>query len=366
MGPMRLSLLALAAVLVSCARGGPERTVDASGLDGSVGLDAWVPPGTDAWVPPGTDAWTPPVDAWVPPGTDGGPPMGTRAYLDRCTTDADCASGHCADDLGPTRFCTRSCTSDGNCAHEHICLAGLCQADDTGAPCTSPAACATGMCLGTAAAGQCTRTCSSAAECPAGFACTIAGGSTSPICVDIEKPCTAAGSECGTGLCIPTLGCTATCRTAADCPGRFSGLPAYTCEIAFGSTSPICAPPSDILGSDPIGASCPATGLNTCRSDGCDATAPLGPMCTQACTALGGCAPGLGCYPLYDGTAPATLACERAGSADLGQACGTSRDCRSGLCDTAGYCTRLCADGLCPSDMACTPIPGAGVALCRR
>jgi hypothetical protein len=61
------------------------------------------------------------------------------------------------------------------------------------------------------------------------------------------------------------------------------------------------------------------------------------------------------------------LTCQRAGARDLGQACGSGRECASGLCDaTGGYCTRLCQDGLCPTGWACSPVPGAGVALCRR
>jgi hypothetical protein len=168
-------------------------------------------------------------------------------------------------------------------------------------------------------------------------------------------------------LCIPTLGCTATCRSAADCPARLAGLPPYACRVDFMAPQPICVPPADVVGDDPIGAACvyDARGLVQCRSGACDDAAPLGPMCVQACTAQGGCAPGLGCYPLADASG-VTLVCERAGTRDLGQSCSSGRECHSGLCDTAFYCTRLCADGLCPSDMTCTPVPGFGVALCRR
>jgi hypothetical protein len=374
-----LVVVGLAVLLGACASSGRFFHQDGGPRDGAADIDAWTPPGIDggpghdAYVQPGTDAWVGPrPDAWVPPGTDGGPTPGTRAYLDRCTAAADCASGLCAPDHGGTHFCTRSCTSGLDCAHGHVCApssgGNVCMPSDTGAPCSvgMPERCVMGMCLGSAGGGHCTRPCSSAADCPAGYACTMAGGSTTPICVDIEQPCTAA-ADCGTGLCIPGIGCTATCRTAADCPGRLAGLPAYTCGT-IGTTSNVCVPPSDIAGSSPIGGNCGSTptGGNTCRSDACDTSAPLGPMCTQSCTALGGCAPGLGCYPLIDG-ADLLLVCERAGTGDFGAACSTGRDCYSGLCDgTGAFCTRLCADGLCPTGYLCQPVPGFGVSLCRR
>lgn len=322
----------------------------------------------DAQTPAEDDASTPMIDAMTPPPIDGGTTPGTGAYLDRCAADGDCASARCVDDVGATRFCTRACTSDALCAHEHTCAGGVCVPDDTGSPCSTatPETCAQGLCLGSAAGGQCTRLCASADECPSGFACTIAGGSASPICVDIERPCGAA-ADCGSGLCIPGLGCTATCRSATDCPRRLTslGLPPYTCAVDFGSSTPICVPPDDVQGPDAIGASCSASGINTCRSGACDDSAPLGPMCTQACTAQGGCGPGLGCFPLADG-ASFVLTCQRAGLRDLGESCASARECDSALCDTGGYCTRLCADGICPSGWSCMPVPGAGVALCRR
>jgi hypothetical protein len=185
--------------------------------------------------------------------------------------------------------------------------------------------------------------------------------------VDIERPCTGP-SDCGSGLCVPTLGCTSECDSAADCPGRLSGLPGYTCGRAYGSTTNICVIPSDVVGDDAAGSSCvadPGTGLYECRSGACDDSAPLGPMCTTGCTAHGGCGPGLGCSPLVD-AGSIILVCSRAGGRDLGQSCGTGRECTSSLCDTAGYCTRLCADGLCPTGWRCETVAGFGVAICRR
>ena len=288
-----MGIAALGALVAACATGTAPRT----GRDGSVdpgidaqvlpGIDAQVEPGVDAYVPPGTDAHVPDVDAYVPPAPDAGPVVGRGAYLDRCTADTDCASGRCVDDHGSTRFCSRACASDLECAHEHLCsAAGVCVHDDTGAPCSiaTPATCADGACLGTAGGASCTRDCASAAECPAGYACTTVDTSGRRVCVDIERPCTAA-AECATGLCFGGVGCTAECRTAADCPARLAalGVPPYRCSTELGTANPICIPPSDVVGSDPIGAACRynASGIVQCRSGACDDSAPLGPMCVQ-------------------------------------------------------------------------------------
>jgi hypothetical protein len=372
--------LLLTSLSTACADGERVNRRDAGSDGAPPSLDAFAPPGVDAFVstldafvPPGADAFVSALDAFVPPGADAyvAPDVftpGTGRYLDRCTAARDCASGLCAEDRGGTRFCTRECTSDLQCAHEHVCVAGFCLADDTGEPCSvgSPETCATGLCLGSAAGGACTRDCATSAECPAGYACTRVGSPARKVCVDIERSCTAP-EHCATGLCVPGLGCTATCEAPSDCPGRLSGLPAYTCGRAYGASTNVCVVPADVVGDDPAGASCVLSdsGLYECRSGACDDSAPLGPMCTTGCTAQGGCGPGLGCFPLVDGGS-VLLVCSRAGTRDLGAACGSGRDCASALCDTRGYCTRLCADGLCPTGWRCETVAGFGVALCRR
>lgn len=270
------------------------------------------------------------------------------------------------DDVGGSRFCSRACTSHAVCADEHVCDGEKCVRDDTGTPCSvaTPETCSLGLCLGTSGgSGACTRPCANASDCPAGFACTSQGGMH--VCVDIEKPC-AGASDCLTGLCLSVQGCTSTCRTAADCPRRFPGLPAYSCEVAFGSSSPICVPPDDVVGNQAHGDVCEYDGsFNLCRSGVCNDSAPVAPMCTQYCTPQSGCGPGLGCYPERVGSDIVTM-CARAGTRALGQGCTSASQCDSALCDaTSGLCTRFCNAGLCPTGWTCTPVAGFGIAICR-
>jgi hypothetical protein len=290
---------------------------------------------------------------------------GTKGYLTKCSGDAECASGKCK------TFCTKTCTKHGDCAHGQLCSGGVCQLDDTGnggcdlatgAPCLE-------FCYGSATAKHCTHSCASSSECPAGYACSpVAAGKK--VCVEIERSCTDA-NQCASGLGFcGGVGCTAQCDTASDCPLRLIGLPPYTCELNSGKK--VCITPTDVLGSDPIGTSCPATGTNKCRSGACDpGTSP--PSCVQRCTTIGGCPPSYGCFPLEDPGPPATalLVCSPAGSLWLGDTCARGRECITGICQAPGYCTRLCVDGLCPDGMSCKPSPltaddGTPIKLCTK
>jgi hypothetical protein len=300
---------------------------------------------------------------------------GTKAYLTSCAADGECVSALCA--AGAPRFCTRTCTANADCADGQICSAGKCALDDAGAagcdlasgsPCKQ-------ACFGSstvASARHCTHTCTTASECPAGHACSeVAPGKK--VCVDIERSC-ATADQCpsGLGFCgSGGLGCTAKCNSASDCPSRLVGLPAYTCELKSGTQ--VCVPPSDVLGADPLGASCSSTGTNTCRSGACDdGVSPA--MCNQRCTVRGGCGKGWGCFPLEDPGPPKStlLVCTAAtGSGWLGDACTRARDCITGICQAPGYCTRLCVDGLCPTGMSCVAAPltatdGTPIKLCTK
>ncbi|MFT5354311.1 MAG: hypothetical protein ACI9KE_001516 [Polyangiales bacterium] len=296
-------------------------------------------------------------------GPDGGPDSGLPgARFDPCTTGTECASMRC-----DVSRCTELCTNNNECADDELCAGGVCRRDDTGEMCavSSAATCVLGLCLGDMSSGECTRPCDNAGDCPSGFACSEIGDAR--VCMLIETPCTGGGTECRSGLCLSPQGCTATCRTAADCPARATslGVPPYTCEVIGGSAAPVCVPPSDILGSAPIGSSCPASGTNDCRSGLCNPGAPGGPMCTQTCVP-DGCPPGFGCRPEEVDTGVFELLCARAGTRAVGESCSQAADCESALCNAPGYCSRLCADSLCPTGFRCDAIPTTTLRMCVR
>ncbi|MEM6956116.1 MAG: hypothetical protein AAF645_10520 [Myxococcota bacterium] len=310
----------------------------------------------------------PPVDMGVEEGVDEGVDMAVdmaplRGRLEACGIDGECASGFCRDGR-----CSIVCSGNGDCTLDEVCAGGTCRIDDTGAMCSAatPESCALGLCASSVTGGgECTRPCGDASDCPAGHACTSLGGMQ--VCVNIEKRCNSP-EDCATGFCLTVQGCTATCRTAADCPARATrlGVPPYTCERAFGSSDPICVPPDDIVGPDALGSACATSGLNQCRSGLCNAEAPAGPMCVQTCTADGGCPPGFGCKPEELGGGVIELLCARAGTRTIGESCTRAAECESALCNAPGYCTRLCDDGLCPAGFRCDPLPGVTSRLCVR
>ncbi|MGZ3448407.1 MAG: hypothetical protein ACXVEF_02345 [Polyangiales bacterium] len=351
---------------------GVDTGTDSTPPTDSTPVDSSTPSDTGSVIP--GDSSSPPPDTTVTPdGTTGG----TKAYLTTCGADSECVSGLCA--AGSPRFCTQTCTANGDCADGQICSAGKCALDDigssgcdlaSGSPCKQ-------ACFGSstvASARHCTHTCSTGTDCPAGYACSEVAAGKPKVCVDIERPC-ATADQCpsGLGFCgAGGLGCTAKCNDASDCPARLVGLSPYTCEVKSGAIK-VCVPPSDVLGPDSLGSSCSSTGTNTCRSGACDdGVSP--PMCNQRCTVGGGCGKGWGCFPLEDPGPPKStlLVCTAAtGSGWLGDVCTKARDCLTGICQSPGYCTRLCVDGLCPTGMSCVAAPltatdGTPIKLCTK
>jgi hypothetical protein len=378
----------------------PDATLDVAAEPSLDAPDVAPPPDLapppDVTPPP--DLPPPPPD--LPPPPDVAPPPDVTprgAYLDPCTSTVDCQSMDCAPLGGASGFCTRSCTSRRDCGDGYLCARGRCVADDTGAACNpvGASACAA-YCFGNSASGRghCTRECSSGRDCPAGYACQPVSGT--PVCVEVETTCSRA-ADCVTNLCLGPMGsmfrgCTALCRTAADCPqrltiedaGRLISLPAYTCEVVGGDR--VCVPPiqgiiagGDLAGSDPIGSTCNGTPGATvlCRSGVCDSD-DVPPTCVQGCTPTGGCPSGFACRPwLPDGpTGSVYLVCRPAGRGGLGSTCTRGSDCATGLCqamsagDPSGYCTRFCTDTFCPTGMRCTPagtaVGGTPIAICTR
>lgn len=361
---MRLGLCfsSLLVLGVGCAAGEPPRRI---GGDGSTDVDAAV---DDAGPLDGGPAdGGGPGDAGLDLGVDGGSPdMGGTdsgvpgSYLDRCNVPGECESNRCIDDRGPTRFCTVTCVTNGDCASDHLCDAGQCVPNDVGGLCDEAADCVTNLCAGNPATGvgECTRTCTSAGDCPAGFACSNAGGTF--VCVDIERPC----AQCSTGVCLNDLGqgmrgCTTTCRGPADCPRSLPGLE-YTCSGGY------CIPSNFVLGPDSMGSTCRFSGTaNLCRSGVCVDGDDGSQTCTQVCNERGTCGEGFACVPSGDGSGGTVFVCQDAGTIDLGQPCTLGTQCVSGICDTTrNACSRLCTDDrICPTGTRCVADVGSGGAF---
>ncbi len=358
--------------------------VEAGSDAGSADAGFDVPPLVDA----GFDAGSP-VDLGTP---DTGPLPGRGAFLDACSTNADCASGQCLTTTGGARFCTRLCAVNRDCADGFVCesppagMPARCVLDDTGLPCDSHTGspCAR-FCIGnpvTGLAAHCTRECNTGADCPAGYACELADA-THRVCVSIEQPC-ARAADCTTNLCVGVgafQGCTSQCTVDSDCPrrmtinvtgvGRFT-LPPYRCQLSNGMR--LCVPPlapsGDLTASEPLGAACPSTGDSPCRSGVCDG---MSNTCVQGCTPAGGCPSGFSCKPWIDDV-DTYLVCRPipSGRVAVNGACTVAADCVTGLCygTTDAYCSRFCNDGLCPTGMRCVPLgnayDGTPIAICQR
>jgi len=124
-------------------------------------------------------------------------------------------------------------------------------------------------------------------------------------------------------------------------------------------------PSSGIIGPDPVPGICRSSGAsNFCRSGACIDDFASTSRCTQRCTEVGGCGPGLGCVPADDGGGGIVLLCQGTGFLDLTETCTSDAQCISGICHATGrFCSRLCtSDSLCPTGLTCRP--AAGVSVC--
>ena len=314
------------------------------------------------------------------------------SYLDRCTEAEGCDYACWPDPMHGDGYCTRECVGVGDaaCAYEHVCLeedgVSACAHAYLGLACnpadTSGNACAWG-CIGVAGGGaHCTRPCTSAADCPGGFACGLANP-TAPadgkVCQQVNIPCPR-GAECPSGIggfCGEGAGagswCSAPCQLPSDCPRLLDGIPPYECSIDTGLGFNVCQLTDLMLafiGENGLGSSC-ARGMD-CRSGLCAADpSGVGPYCIEVCSVRGGCTHGYGCAPVRTASDSYFLACLQSGRGELGAACEGPADCESGHCDNGtDSCTRICNDGFCPSGFTCTisgiVADGVGIQVCRR
>lgn len=330
-------------------------------------------------------------------GTAGSDPFGGSggataggAELDPCSGDGDCKSGLlCRPDVkgGPTH-CTRTCSSNGQCFGGRRCEtvdgAQVCAMGDVGRTCTAADQCLFG-CL--TSQKYCTTACQTGGDCPNGYACQPVGTPPTKVCAKVEAACDSGTSECiAAAACdmspnLVVVSCTAACNSAADCPQRAAGLPAWTCDG-------LCRRPADVKGpleggSTPTQYACDGTGqvVNLCN-DGqhidfvafdipkppavsCSATTTTsgaaGDSCVDSCRYQGGCSAGYACTAVGNVGGARIGLCLLAGGNPVGSACANGTQCQYGYC-VNGKCSRDCsADGLCPTGSSCVAAGGPPV-----
>ncbi len=230
-----------------------------------------------------------------------GPPDGTA-----CTTDADCASAHCADGVCCDTACSGAC--DACSVAAGAAVDGTCAIVAKGSP-GSPS-CAPLACNGSLA--HCA--CLADSDCAAGQACVIATGT----CVAPGAPGTSCthGSACTGGNCVHSICCDTPCAGGCE-----------VCSLAQGAT--------DEGGCTPVHVG----GVNCGYGFVCDGQSGT---CPDYCTVDSDCAVNFHCS-LQQTCVPIGSGC----SADLSESLGRydNTRCTPFLCDPAtGSCRTRCQD----------------------
>jgi hypothetical protein len=315
--------------------------------------------------------------------------MMPAAELTLCSDDGDCESGLCRPMTpGGTQRCTRTCSSHSQCPSglrcEEIAGENICVQNDVGRACTTAGQC-NFACLNPL--NYCVSTCSSGAECPAGFGCMPVGNPATDVCVRLSADCAAdssqcvAPSACDTSPNLVVSSCTMACSSAADCPQRALPLAAWTCDG-------VCRRPGDVYGPLPGGFepaqwACNASlqvvnvcndGLHidfdaftqppppsvNCASPVTTDGAP-GDACLDSCRLQGACEHGYGCVSVAEIGGQRIGLCMPTGNGEVGVACSSHGACAFGMCED-NVCTRDCSkDGVCPGDSQCVAKGGPNV-----
>ncbi len=314
-----------------------------------------------------TTGATPSCGAYVCNGT-------AAACPTTCSSDANCAAGNyclgtsCVPVLASGSACSRGAMcSTGNCVDGACCASASCPGDCNrcdlgGGTCAIASAgnggkndltgatpsCGLYVCNGTAA--TCPTTCSTDANCAAGYYCSGTG------CVPAlanGSACTRAGM-CSSGACADGVCCTSAC--AGDC---------NRCDLTASTGTCTVAPAGNGGKSDATGVT-PSCGAYVCSgaSTGCPSTCTADANCATGyfCNASGLCVP-----LLANGTACSRAAmCSSNVCAD-GFCCGSAcpGDCnRCDLTGTTGTCTTAPAGNGGKSDTTGVT-PSCGGYLCN-
>jgi hypothetical protein len=221
-----------------------------------------------------------PTDAPSAGGAAGG---GTANSSPRCSTGDECPSWYCDCRTGPpvnsqrcvnnrcqdgAQACPGACAGFGTCwlgvssggfpggnnVGPSTCSPGTgggtaqtCSVTDLGKNCSAGSECQSGLCFGISPSFICTRSCTTANDCPFDWICeaTTQGGrvcmsgregtsrSTSRVCrsvsyPDVGGPCV---TSCSGGHCVANT-CTHRCNSAAECPTGWTcaGTPFTSCR----------------------------------------------------------------------------------------------------------------------------------------
>jgi len=309
------------------------------------------------------------------------------ADLTLCGADADCDSNTCrAMTPNGQKRCTHGCTANAQCPSGLRCegpstASSVCVFSDVGRPCSGTGQC-NFACL--SPVNYCVSQCTTGADCPNGYGCMLAAGEK--VCIKLEADCAADTSQCvvpaacDNSASLVVSSCTIACNTAADCPQRAAGLPAWTCDG-------LCRRPSDVYGPLPGGyapaqwaCNASANVVNVCNDglhiDFASFTQPNAPSvscaspsttdglggdaCLDSCRYQGACANGFACAAVAELTPGQRIGlCMPRGGGEVGASCTSNGNCVFGLCDT-NQCSRDCTkDGVCPEGSTCTAVAGA-------
>jgi hypothetical protein len=308
---------------------------------------------------------------------------GSTPFGQPCAADAECADGACVSDV-----CSRDCDRYSDCPEagyrcgasgdRTVCLPSDASGDGIGQNCTFDPCPAGLSCYSRGEEdpqAYCSKACTDAMECPAGFICQGTIENPDPHCRVAEfcDQC-AIDDDCGIGGRYPCLTdqggvryCSVVCDPAlATCPAG------GTCEARDGA-DPACVPAGGVCG--PTGGLC-----STCSSDAdCDAGGHClsdelsgGVFCGSPCSLQADCpfeyycnaagtlvsgdpSPDAQCYPRTGDCGQPS----RGGT--MCMYCDTIADCYNGFClNIAGYsgCGEDCGtngDADCPPFATCQP-----------
>jgi len=182
---------------------------------------------------------------------------GQRGLGELCTSNAECLSNLCMDDLG-IRYCSNTCAFDPDCAEGFHCRTGYCVRGDPGTegdPCVNNDDCAAPTtCFSDGQWSYCTlMNCEGGGVCPSPMICSMVGQTA--VCTLTSAPvgeaCTTS-ADCQSGACIAFDGssfCTTACDRDIPCP---SGTFCTVSDTGAQACAPNSTPP-EIIDPDPPG-----------------------------------------------------------------------------------------------------------------